>query len=249
MHNGISHVGKNHEGKAMKTIRMAALAAFLVAGLPVAAQAQDADDEAATWELDAELGAFSDYRFRGVSLSGKDPEVTAEVSVAHESGFYAGTWVSNVDLGSGADDVEVDLYAGWATQVGLFSLDVGAIYYLYPSDGSLDYVELTGSVGAEVGPASVSLGVAYAPSQGALGNTDNTYVYVASEVALTDMATLVGSFGIEDGAFGNSKRDWSVGVNLDVGSGFTLGGAYVDTARAGSPLADATAVFSITKSF
>lgn len=233
----------------MKMIRMAALAAGLAVALPTTAQAQDADDEAATWELDAELGAFSDYRFRGVSLSGKDPEVTAEVSVAHESGFYAGTWVSNVDLGSGADDVEVDLYGGWATEIGLVSLDVGAIYYLYPSDGSLDYVELTGSVGASVGPASVSLGVAYAPSQGALGNTDNTYVYVASEVALTDMATLHGSFGIEDGAFGNSKRDWSVGVNLDVGGGFTIGGAYVDTARAFSPLADATAVFSITKSF
>lgn len=233
----------------MKMIRMAALAASAAVMLPVAAQAQDADDEAATWELDAELGAFSDYRFRGVSLSGKDPEVTAEVSVAHESGFYAGTWLSNVDLGSGADDLEVDLYGGWATQIGLVSLDVGAIYYLYPSDGSLDYVELTGSVGAEVGPASVSLGVAYAPSQSALGNTDNTYVYVASEVALSDRATLVGSFGIEDGAFGNSKRDWTVGVNLDVGSGFTVGGAYVDTARAFSPLGDATAVFSITKSF
>ncbi|MXO71079.1 TorF family putative porin [Alteraurantiacibacter buctensis] len=233
----------------MKTIRMAALAACLVAGLPVAAQAQSAEDEAAEWEVDGEIGLFSDYRFRGVSLSGKDAEVTGELSVAHESGFYAGTWLSNVDLGSGADDLEVDLYAGWATEVGLVSLDVGAIYYLYPSDGSLDYIELTGSVGTSIGPASVSLGAAYAPSQGALGNTDNTYVYVAGEVALTDMATLHGSFGIEDGAFGNSKRDWTVGVNLDVGHGFTAGVAYVDTARAGTALADPTAVFSVTKSF
>ena len=233
----------------MKMIRMAALAAGVAMMLPVAAQAQDADDEAATWELDAELGAFSDYRFRGVSLSGKDAEVTAEVSVAHESGVYVGTWVSNVDLGSGADDVEVDLYAGWATDVGILSLDVGAVYYLYPSDGSLDYIELTGSLGTSIGPVDMAVGVAYAPSQGALGNTDNTYVYVSSEVALTDMATLHVIFGIEDGAFGNSKRDWSIGVNLDVGSGFTIGGAYVDTARAFSPLGDATAVFSITKSF
>lgn len=111
----------------MKTIRMAALAACLVAGLPVAAQAQSAEDEAAEWEIDGEVGLFSDYRFRGVSLSGKDAEVTGEISVAHESGFYAGTWISNVDLGSGADDLEVDLYAGWATEVGAVSLDVGAL--------------------------------------------------------------------------------------------------------------------------
>lgn len=234
----------------MKSIRMAACAAGLALLVPVAAQAQDEEEEATgAWELDAEVGLFSDYRFRGVSLSGKDPEVTAEVSVAHESGFYAGTWVSNVDLGSGNDDIEVDLYAGFATDLGGLTVDVGALYYLYPSDGSLDYIELTGSVGATVGPADLTLGVAYAPSQGALGNTDNTYVYVSGEVPLSDRSTLFGTFGIEDGAFGNSKRDWTVGVAIDVGSGFTISGAYVDTARAFSPLADATGVFSITKSF
>jgi uncharacterized protein (TIGR02001 family) len=236
----------------MKSIRMIVLAAGAALLLPVAAQAQAQDEEEATgaWEIDGELGLLSDYRFRGLSLTGKDPEVTAELSVAHESGFYAGTWLSNVDLGSGNDDIEVDFYAGFATDLGGVSLDVGALYYLYPSDGSLDYLELTGSVGTTVGPADISVGVAYAPSQGALGNTDNTYVYVSGEVPLGDSPlSLHGTFGIEDGAFATNKKDWIVGVSADVGSGFTLTADYVDTAHGLSPLADATAVFSITKSF
>lgn len=240
----------NHGGYAMKTIRMAALAAGLLVGLPVAAQAQDADDEAAEWEVDGEIGLLSDYRFRGVSLSGEDPEVTAELSVAHESGFYAGTWLSNVDLGSGADDLEVDLYAGYATDLGGVTMDVGAIYYLYPGNGSFDYVEFTGSLGTQIGAAEMSVGVAYAPSQGALGNTDNTYVFISGDLPLGDSPlSLHGTFGYEDGAFATNKKDWLLGVSYDVGAGFTLTADYVDTAHGPVATGDATAVFSITKSF
>lgn len=234
----------------MNKIRMAALAASVAVLLPVAAQAQDAEDEAATWEIDGEIGLLSDYRFRGVSLSGEDPEVTAELSVAHESGFYAGTWLSNVDLGSGADDLEVDLYAGYATDLGGVTLDVGAIYYLYPGNGSFDYVEFTGSLGTQIGAAEMSVGVAYAPSQGALGNTDNTYVFIAGDMPLGDGPLSVhGSFGFEDGAFATNKKDWLLGLSFDAGAGFTLTADYVDTARGPVATGDATAVFSITKSF
>lgn len=234
----------------MKTLRIAALAAGLVLALPVAAQAQDADDEAATWEVDGAIGLLSDYRFRGVSLSGEDPEVTAELSLAHESGFYVGTWLSNVDLGSGADDLEVDLYAGYAHDLGGVTLDVGALYYLYPSDGSLDYVEFTGSLGTQIGAAEVSLGLAYAPSQGALGGTDNTYVFVSGEAPLGGgPLSLHGTFGFEDGAFATNKKDWLLGVSFDAGAGFTLTADYVDTAHGPLATGDATAVFSISKSF
>lgn len=235
-----------------KTVRFLARAAFCAVPamllVPAAAQAQD--EETGAWEVDADLGVLSDYRFRGVSLSGKDPEVTAELSVSHESGFYAGSWLSNVDLGDGADDLEVDLYAGYALDLGGATLDVGAIYYLYPGNGSFDYVELTGSIGTTVGPADVSLGVAYAPSQGALGDTDNTYVYIAGEMPLGDSPlSLHGSFGIEDGAFGDNKKDWLIGISADLGSGFTASAEYVDTAHSFTSLGDPTAVISLKKAF
>ena len=233
----------------MRLKTLAAVAALAAGALPTTAMAQ-ADETAATWEVDASLAALSDYRFRGVSLSGKDPEITGELSVAHESGFYAGTWVSNVDLGNGNDDLEVDLYAGFSHDLGGVTADVGAVYYLYPGNGGFDYVEFTGSLGTQIGAAEMSVGVAYAPSQGALSNTDNTYVYVSGDVPLGDSPLSVhGTFGFEDGAFGDNKKDWLVGVSADIGSGFTVTADYVDTAHSLTTAGDPTAVLSISKSF
>lgn len=217
-----------------------------------AAWAQDDEGEESTgpWEVDGEIGVLSDYRFRGISLSSKDPEVTAELSVAHESGFYAGVWASNVAINNGADDVEVDLYAGFAPEVGAVSLDFGAVYYLYPSNSDFNYVEFVASAGTTVGPATVTVGVAYAPSQDNIGNQDNTYLYVNGDLPIGESpVSLHGQFGIEDGAFGDAKRDWLLGATYDFGGGFSATLDYVDTARAYTSLGDATVVASLAFAF
>lgn len=229
-----------------------ALAALPLLSLSTAAFAQDAEEEgpAAEWEIDAEIGAFSDYRFRGISLSSKDPQVTAEISVAHESGLYAGVWASNVAINGGADDVELDLYAGYAADLGGATLDVGAVYYLYPGNSDFNYVELTGSVAFAAGPGEITLGAAYAPSQDNIGNQDNVYFYISGDMPIGETPLSVhGTFGIEDGAFGDNKRDWLIGASYDLGSGITATVDYVDTARAFSPLGDATVVGSVTFAF
>jgi hypothetical protein len=94
------------------------------------------------------------------------------------------------------------------------------------------------------------MNVAYAPSQDNIGNQDNIYVGMAATHPLGDIITLNGTFGIEDGAFGDSKRDWSIGADVDGGKGFVIGVKYIDTSRTqGSPLANGTALFSISKAF
>lgn len=234
----------------MSIIRHMALAIIPLVSISGTAYAQDEAEASGTWEIDAEVAAYSDYRFRGISLSGKDPQVTGEVTISHQSGFYVGAWVSNVDLGSGADDVEVDLSGGFATELGGATLDVGAIYYLYPGHKDYNYIELTSSVATQVGPATLTLGAAYAPSQDALGNTDNTYVYLSGEVPIANTPiSLHGSVGYEDGAFADSKKDWLIGAGMDLGKGFTATLDYVDTAHSFTSLGKATAVFSISKSF
>ncbi|OJW73779.1 MAG: hypothetical protein BGO57_07330 [Sphingomonadales bacterium 63-6] len=235
----------------MKKRSYLGFAAAVAVALPGTAYAQEESDAASgAWEVNASIAAFSDYRFRGVSLSGKDPEITAEVSVSHESGFYAGTWLSNVDLGDGADDVEVDISAGFATDIGGASIDIGAIYYLYPGNDDFNYVEFAGSIGTSIGPAAVTVGVAYAPSQDALGNVDNTYVYMSGEVPIAGTPiALHGTFGYEDGGFADNKKDWLIGASFDMGAGFTATLDYVDSAHSLTSLGDATAVFSISKSF
>jgi uncharacterized protein (TIGR02001 family) len=237
----------------MKLKTLLAAAALPLLALPTAAYAQDeAEEEAGPIEIDFEVAALSDYRFRGISLSGKDPEVTAELAVSHESGLYVAAWVSNVDSdfdGKG-DEVEVDLTAGFSKDIGPINLDVGAIYYLYPNENGFDYIELYGGITVPVGPASVTVGANWAPSQNSLGNTDNTYVYISGDLPIKDTPVSVhASFGYEDGAFADKKRDWLIGASYDIGGGFSATLDYVDTHRSFTNLGDATAVFSISKAF
>lgn len=232
-----------------KIVAMAAMPLMLISTNALAQDGEE-EEESGTWEIDGEIGVFSDYRFRGISLSDKDPQVTAEVSVSHESGIYFGAWVSNVALEDGADDVEVDLYAGFAGEAGSVSYDIGAVYYLYPDFSDFNYYELTGSVEFAAGPGSITLGAAYAPSQENIGDEDNTYFYISGDLPLGDSPLSVhGTFGIEDGAFGDNKKDWLVGASYDLGSGLTATLDYVDTSRAFSSLGDATVVASLTMSF
>lgn len=250
----------------MKIRLLAAAAALPFAMIATAAHAQDAapasepqsvdaaaaeDEPPATWELDAEVGLHSDYRFRGISLSGKDPEVTGELSISHKSGFYGVAWVSNVDLDDGkADEAEVDLSLGWSGDAGPVNLDVGGVYYLYPGNSDFNYFELYASAGYAIGEGEIRAGFAFAPSQDNIGNTSNRYYYVSGEMPIKDSpVTVHASFGIEDGAFADRKRDWLVGADIDIGAGFTATLDYVDTARSFTPLGKATFVARLTKAF
>ena len=224
--------------------------AIALAGFASPAMAADEAEETKAIDVEVTLAGFSDYRFRGLSLSGIDPAFQPEIVITHESGIYGSIWGSNVS-DNGGDDIEVDLVAGIARDIGNVTVDVNATYYLYPGAGSTNYIEFIGNVSTPVGPGSVGLTVAYAPSQSNIGNQDNVYVALDGSVPIGGTPlTLTGSFGFEDGAFGDSKKDWSLGVTADV-AGFTLGAAYVDTAHASNfgRIAKAGAVFSISRTF
>lgn len=99
---------------------------------------------AANAEITGTIGAVSDYDFRGVSLSAKDPALQGSLDYAHDSGLYAGIWGSNIDYGDDVDgDLEVDLYVGFANQINDdLGYDIGVVYYTYPgSDDIEDYPE------------------------------------------------------------------------------------------------------------
>ena len=56
------------------------------------------------WSFSANIGAVSNYMWRGVTQTGDQPAVQGGLDVAHESGFYAGTWLSNVDFDEGSSE-------------------------------------------------------------------------------------------------------------------------------------------------
>lgn len=214
-------------------LKLASLSVAVSAlAMSVPAFAQDEATEAAgPISVTGGIALVSDYRFRGVSFSDKDFAVQPYLTVSHESGLYVGAWASSLSENDG-DDVELDLYAGFSGGDEL-TYDVGATYYVYPGVSNVNYVEFTGKLGSTVGPATVGVQLSYVPSQGNTGNDDNIYFGTNATIALPNSPiSIVGSMGIEDGAFtaGSEKVDWSLGLTAAV-SDFTLGVSYVDTNR------------------
>jgi uncharacterized protein (TIGR02001 family) len=254
---------------SLKPISMnAALAALALVASPAAAQdsasqpdnkaeagqtvAAPAEEEEATtpFELEFAVSAVSDYRFRGISLSDKDPAFQPSITLSHESGLYGSIWASTVAENDGSD-IEVDYILGYAPSIGGFDLDVNATYYAYPGAKDLNYWEFIGNVSHSVGPGSIGATFAYTPKQDDTVPKRGVYYAINGELPLGEESpfTLTASFGIEDNAFYDKKRDWSLGISADV-EGFAVGLAYVDTARTGGdPLGGRGLVFSLSKAF
>ncbi|ACA85487.1 TorF family putative porin [Shewanella woodyi] len=84
--------------------------------------------------------ATSDYTFNGVSQTDNKPALQASLDYAADSGWYVGSWASNVDFGS-ADDtwLELDFYVGKYFQLNdRVSFDTGIAYYTYHGDDASD---------------------------------------------------------------------------------------------------------------
>jgi len=205
------------------------------AGEPVEVASDFAADSGLSFS--ANVAFTTEYRFRGVDLSGGDFAVQGGFDIGHSSGLYVGTWASNLDEDSvGFGSTELDVYAGWSGDLsdGL-SADVGAIYYLYPDSavaaGDTSYIEFYGSLSVGLGPASLTGGIAYAPDQSSLGSTDNLYLYTDVGIGIPDTPlTINGHLGYTDGflTFTNDSKavDWSLGVDLAAGP-VTFSAAYV----------------------
>lgn len=143
-----------------------------VAALLFSSPALAQEKPASPITVSGSVALVSDYRFRGVSQTDKEMAIQGGVTVSHESGLYVGTWASNLaGWGTfGGSNMELDLIAGFAVPIGGAKLDVGVTWYMYPGGANkTDFAEPYVKVSTAVGPASVLLGVAYAPKQEALG--------------------------------------------------------------------------------
>ncbi|MBT5559254.1 MAG: hypothetical protein HOJ88_05115 [Proteobacteria bacterium] len=99
----------------------------------------------AEWSANANL--TNNYIWRGLTQSINESAVQGGLDYAHESGFYAGTWASNVSYESDdAYSYEHDIYLGFSGGEDL-SWDVGYLYYNYDSNAQYDFGEIYGSLG------------------------------------------------------------------------------------------------------
>jgi uncharacterized protein (TIGR02001 family) len=159
-------------------IKSCVLGAAFAACLAVPAQA---DDKKLT--LSATTVFTTDYIFRGVSNSHRNPAVQPEFD-AYYGMFYAGMWGSNTNASD--DNVEIDYYAGiapkWNLNSASITFDIAGLYYSFPGSTELDYFELKTGATLAAGawnlrvtnfwsPDNFGLGTESDAIEGALGYT------------------------------------------------------------------------------
>ena len=212
-----------------------ALALFSVSA-PAFAQDAAETDPPSEFTVTGGVTIVSDYRFRGISFSAEDPAIQGTFNVNHSSGLYVGVWGSSIDDTPVYGHTEIDIYAGYTTEVASGTIvDVGLLYYYYPNGsdafGNSDYFEPYASIKTTIGPVTAKLGAAYAFDQSALAG-DNIYVFTDLTAGIPDTpVTLAAHLGYSDGSLspGGNYFDWSVGADVALGSGLTAGVRYIDT--------------------
>jgi uncharacterized protein (TIGR02001 family) len=158
------------------------VAATLLAGSALASTAAFADEAAPPSDITitGNVALVTDYRFRGLSLSGGDIAIQGGMNVNHSSGFYVGVWGSSLEDSPVYGHTEVDVFGGWTGQVASgVTVDAGLLYYVYPNGhvGDGNVFEPYGSISTAFGPATAKVGFNYAWKQDSLGGDDNLYVY------------------------------------------------------------------------
>lgn len=207
----------------MKSVKIAALAATTVLAFGAAAQAADGPS------VSFNVGASSDYVFRGFSQTDSKPQVYGGADLGIGS-FYAGTWLSNVDFGD-STSMEYDLYAGFKPTVGPVALDVGIVRYGYTNQASgadLDYWEgkLAGSVAA--GKGTVGAAVYYTPEN--FGQTGKaTYVELNGSMPVMDKVSVSGAFGHQALEGNGDYETWNLGLGYAINDTFGIDVRYWDT--------------------
>lgn len=208
---------------ALKTTLFAAAATVAMSG---AAFAEDGD----VFDFSFNVGAASDYVFRGVSQTDENYQVFAGVDTTLWGVGYAGAWISNVDFGNSTDG-EFDLYAGVKPQMGPVSLDLGVVYYGYmnaPSGSNQDYVEWKLAGSAPIGPATI--GAALYWSNDFYGGTGNaTYVELNGSVPVAEKFTISGAVGHQDVDYDGDYTTWNLGVGYALNDTVGLDLRYHDT--------------------
>ncbi|MFB8829564.1 TorF family putative porin [Azotobacter sp. CWF10] len=108
------------------TLKHYALTTLASASLTLAADQPQATPHSFT----ANLGLFSEYRFRGIDQTfGSRPcRAASTTAISAASMLATGTPTSAAPGGR----LEMDFYGGYKTRIGNVALDLGAIYYYYP---------------------------------------------------------------------------------------------------------------------
>lgn len=213
----------------MKKALLSLATVMAAAALPSAAYAQ----------LAFNVGAVSDYRYRGISQTRLKPAVQGGLDFAAGS-FYVGAWASTVkwikDAGGDAS-AEIDLYAGYKGEIAKdIAFDVGVLTYQYPSHKlsvSPNTTEVYGAV--SFGPATVKYSHSVSNLFGFSDSKNSGYLDLSATFDLGGIS-LVPHVGYQK-VSGNSDFSYT-DVSLTVSKDFdglvvSAGAVYADVKKLG----------------
>jgi len=245
------------------TVAIAAMPQFALAQTTPAAPAPApaaAPAEAAS-PLSFNIGAVSEYRYRGISQTRFKPAVQGGADYAFASGFYVGTWLSNIkwikDAGQiagvdvGSANVEWDLYGGYKGEIAKdFTYDVGVLQYYYPGN---HYANIAGAKSANTteiygaltyGPVTVKYSHSVTSLFGFGDSKNSGYLEAAATFDLgsgfgitphVGYQRVAGSVGGVSNSSLYSYTDYSLTGTKDFGNGITATLAVIGTSTKSVP--------------
>ena len=129
----------------------------LAAALAVSALSAKESEVIKGLDVSANMAVTTNYIWRGYTQNANTPTFQSGIDLAFGD-FYAGTW------GSGAfNGQEVDVYAGYTTEVAGVGIDVGYLEYIYTNQTVGTWMESStfgeGYLGLSYSVADIDLGV------------------------------------------------------------------------------------------
>jgi len=227
-----------------------ALAVLGTFAAPAVVLADDAAPAAATpdYTLTYNIGAYSQYIFRGVTQTDRKPAIQGGVDFTHSSGFYLGTWATNISWlkSTAAEDgydkssLEWDIYGGYrySFENGI-GIDVGLLNYIYPGSKQTyatfaDPYTLEGYAAVSYDWIQAKVSVAATDLFGVVDSAGSAYYEVNANYPIPDTAfTVIAHVGHQEveGANSNglSYTDWKLGGSYTFGGSVIVGAYYTDT--------------------
>ena len=207
-------------------------AAAMLASVAVPALADDAP-AAPYGTFTAYIALESDYRYRGISQNNTAITPEGSLNWTGPAGFYAGTWIAQVDWGGHNPNLEVDVYGGKHFDLDGTDLNVEAYYYSYPDfraygGPKASYFEFQTALSHTFDKLTLTAFSAYSP-EWSLAGGDGWYAAGTASYALTDWLSASATLGHQwVQAAPSDYTHWDVGLTATY-KAFSLDVRYVGT--------------------
>ena len=182
------------------------------------------------------VGAVTEYRYRGISQSRLQPALQGGADFTHKSGFYVGTWASTIkwikDIPGGNASVEVDVYGGYKFEAGPVAWDLGALTYIYPSNNLSPSANTTEIYGAgTMGPVTLKYSHSLTNLFGFVDSKGSGYLDASASFDMGDGWSIAPHIGHQKVKHNStaSYTDYSLTVGKDFGNGVSASAALVGT--------------------